>query len=178
MPKCPLPMSPSGGEASREVLQADGRPGHVPRGHARIVKLLEREIFPSLGARPIKEISAPELLKVIRKIAACDAIELARNAIQACSQIFRYAIATGRAERDPAPDLRGALTTRTVVHMKRVSEVELPALMQKIDAYDGDYQTHLALQWRGRSSRRANCGTPSGARSTRKRRNGASRPRR
>ncbi|KWN79039.1 integrase [Burkholderia ubonensis] len=117
------------------------------RHGVRIMKLLEREIFPSLGARPIDEISAPELLEVIRKIEARDAIELSHKAIQACSQIFRYAIATGRAERDPAPDLRGALKTRTVVHMRRVSEAELPELMQKIDAYDGDYQTRLALQF-------------------------------
>ncbi|MCA8104763.1 tyrosine-type recombinase/integrase [Burkholderia sp. AU36459] len=113
----------------------------------RIMKLLERELFPVLGARPIAEITAPELLAVIRKIEARDAIELAHKAIQATSQIFRYAIATGRAERDPAPDLRGALKTRTVVHMKRVSEAELPELMQKISAYDGDFQTRLALQF-------------------------------
>jgi integrase len=117
-------------------------------GHAvRIMKLLERELFPGLGARPIAEIMAPELLAVIRKIESRDAIELAHKAIQATSQIFRYAIATGRAERDPAPDLRGALKTRSVVHMKRVSEAELPELMQKISAYDGDLQTRLALQF-------------------------------
>ncbi|MBR7956108.1 tyrosine-type recombinase/integrase [Burkholderia cenocepacia] len=113
----------------------------------RIMKLLERELFPVLGGRPIAGISAPELLEVIRKIEARDAIELAHKAIQATSQIFRYAIATGRAERDPAPDLRGALKTRTVVHMKRVSEAELPELMQKINAYEGDFQTRLALQF-------------------------------
>lgn len=112
----------------------------------RIMKLLERELFPVLGGRPIAKISAPELLEVIRKIEARDAIELAHKAIQATSQIFRYAIATGRAERDPAPDLRGALKTRTVIHMRRVSEAELPELMQKIDTYEGDYQTRLALQ--------------------------------
>ncbi|RQV17448.1 DUF4102 domain-containing protein [Burkholderia cenocepacia] len=117
-------------------------------GHAvRIMKLLERELFPVLGARPIADISAPELLAVIRKIESRGAIELAHKTIQATSQIFRYAIATGRAERDPAPDLRGALKTRTVVHMKRVSEAELPELMQKIDAYDGDYQTRLAMRF-------------------------------
>ncbi|HDR9100771.1 TPA: tyrosine-type recombinase/integrase [Burkholderia vietnamiensis] len=117
-------------------------------GHAvRIMKLLERELFPGLGARPIADVSAPELLAVIRKIESRGAIELAHKTIQATSQIFRYAIATGRAERDPAPDLRGALKTRSVVHMKRVSEAELPELMQKISAYDGDLQTRLALQF-------------------------------
>jgi integrase len=116
------------------------------RHAVRIMKLLERELFPSLGARPIAQISAPELLAIIRKIESRDALELAHKAIQTTSQIFRYAIATGRAERDPAPDLRGALKTRTVVHMKRVSESELPELMKSIEAYDGDYQMRLALQ--------------------------------
>ncbi|AOJ74037.1 MULTISPECIES: tyrosine-type recombinase/integrase [Burkholderia cepacia complex] len=113
----------------------------------RIMKLLERELFPAIGARPIAEIMAPELLAVIRKIEARDAIELAHKPIQATSQIFRYAIATGRAERDSAPDLRGALKPRFVVHMRRVSEAELPELMRQISAYDGDFQTRLALQF-------------------------------
>ncbi|XVJ95760.1 tyrosine-type recombinase/integrase (plasmid) [Burkholderia vietnamiensis] len=113
----------------------------------RIMKLLERELFPAIGARPIAEIMAPELLAVIRKIEARDAIELAHKTIQATSQIFRYAIATGRAERDSAPDLRGALKPRFVVHMRRVSEAELPELMRQISAYDGDFQTRLALQF-------------------------------
>ncbi|WP_244135387.1 tyrosine-type recombinase/integrase, partial [Burkholderia vietnamiensis] len=101
----------------------------------------------AIGARPIAEIMAPELLAVIRKIEARDAIELAHKTIQATSQIFRYAIATGRAERDSAPDLRGALKPRFVVHMRRVSEAELPELMRQISAYDGDFQTRLALQF-------------------------------
>ncbi|WP_176314547.1 tyrosine-type recombinase/integrase [Burkholderia vietnamiensis] len=113
----------------------------------RIMKLLERELFPAIGARPIAEIMAPELLAVMRKIEARDAIELAHKTIQVTSQIFRYAIATGRAERDSAPDLRGALKPRFVVHMRRVSEAELPELMRQISAYDGDFQTRLALQF-------------------------------
>ncbi|WP_114814603.1 tyrosine-type recombinase/integrase [Paraburkholderia kururiensis] len=116
-------------------------------GHAgKVLKLLERELFPSLGARPVKEVSAPELLAVLRKIESRGALELARKAMQAASQVFRYAIATGRAERDPAPDLRGALRSKPVTHMKRVGEAEVPELMRKIAAYDGDLQTRLALQ--------------------------------
>ncbi|WP_017776659.1 tyrosine-type recombinase/integrase [Paraburkholderia kururiensis] len=116
-------------------------------GHAgKVLKLLERELFPSLGARPVKDVSAPELLAVLRKIESRGALELARKAMQAASQVFRYAIATGRAERDPAPDLRGALRSKPVTHMKRVGETEVPELMRKIAAYDGDLQTRLALQ--------------------------------
>lgn len=116
-------------------------------GHAgKVLKLLERELFPSIGARPVKEVSAPELLAVLRKIESRGALELARKAMQAASQVFRYAIATGRAERDPAPDLRGALRSKPVTHMKRVGEAEVPELMRKIAAYEGDLQTRLALQ--------------------------------
>ncbi|WP_206952376.1 tyrosine-type recombinase/integrase [Trinickia acidisoli] len=116
-------------------------------GHAdKVLKLLEREFFSSLGARPVKDVSAPELLAVLRKIESRGALELARKAMQAASQVFRYAIATGRAERDPVPDLRGALKSRAVTHMKRVGEAEVPELMRKIAAYDGDLQTRLALQ--------------------------------
>lgn len=112
----------------------------------RVLKMIESELFPSLSGRPIREISAPELLAVIRAVEGRGALDISHRCLQTASQIFRYAIATGRADRDPAPDLRGALKTRAVVHMKRISEAELPELMQKIASYDGDLQTRLALQ--------------------------------
>src|SRR3989304_2687595 len=71
---------------------------------------LEPDIFPWLGGRPIAEIAAPELLASLRRIESRGAIETAHRAQQNCSQVFRYAVATGRAERDPTADLRGALT--------------------------------------------------------------------
>lgn len=112
----------------------------------RILVLLEREVFPLIGARPIKEVTAPELLAVVRKVETRNALELARKVVQTASQIFRYAIATSRAERDPAPDLRGALKPRTVQHMQRISEAELPELIRKISNYEGDLQTRMALR--------------------------------
>lgn len=112
----------------------------------RVWKMIENELLAPLGARPIREISAPELLAVMRTIESRDALDISHRCLQTASQIFRYAIATGRADRDPAPDLRGALKTRAVVHMKRIGESELPELMQKIATYDGDLQTRLALQ--------------------------------
>jgi integrase len=83
---------------------------------------------------------------VIRTVESRGAPDISHRRLQTASRIFRYAIATGRADRDPAPDLRGALKTRAVVHMKRIGEAELPELMWKIAAYDGDRQTRLALQ--------------------------------
>ena len=77
-----------------------------------ICKRLQADIFPLLGSKPINEIKAPELLAVLRLIEARGAIDIAHRALQTCGQIFRYAIATGKAERDISADLRGALKTR------------------------------------------------------------------
>ncbi len=79
-------------------------------GHAdKIIRRLERDVFPWMGGRPVGKVTAPELLACLRRIEARGAIETAHRALQNCGQVFRYAIATGRAERDPAADLRGAL---------------------------------------------------------------------
>ncbi|MFM0566928.1 tyrosine-type recombinase/integrase [Paraburkholderia caledonica] len=112
----------------------------------RVMKRMENELFPSLGARPIQQITAPEILAVIRTIEKRDALELSHRALQTAGEVFRFAIATGRAERDPTPDLKGALKTRTVVHMKRVGESEVPELMRRIETYEGDIRTRLALK--------------------------------
>lgn len=120
--------------------------GWTEKHAVRVLKMIENELLAPLGARPIRAITAPELLAVIREVESRDALDISHRCLQTASQIFRYAIDTGRAERDPASDLRGALKTRSVVHMKRVSEAELPELMAKIAGYDGDLQTRLALQ--------------------------------
>jgi len=133
-------------EAIAREWHANKKDAWTTRHAERVLKLLERELFPSIGARPVKDVSAPELLAVIRNVESRGALELARKAMQAASQVFRYAIATGRAERDPAPDLRGALKSRTVVHMRRISAAELPDLLKNIATYDGELQTRLALQ--------------------------------
>lgn len=93
------------------------------------------------------EITAPELLSVLRKIEARGALEMSKKSMQLAGQVFRFGVTTGRAERDPTPDLKGAFKTRKVKHMAPVTEVELPELMRKIAAYDGEFQTRLALQF-------------------------------
>jgi integrase len=112
-----------------------------------VIALIEKELFPALGARPIAEITAPELLAVLRKIESRGAFEMSKKSMQLAGQVFRFGVATGRCERDPTPDLKGALKTRKVKHMARVSEADLPELMRKIAAYDGELQTRLALQF-------------------------------
>lgn len=117
-------------------------------GHTdRIQKLLERDIYPDLGRRYISEIRPSELLAVVRKIEKRGALEVARKALQACGQIFRYAVATDRAERDLSVDLRDALTSRPVTSMARIDESELPELLRKIDTYQGEPETRLALRF-------------------------------
>jgi integrase len=111
-----------------------------------ILARLTKDFFPILGARPIAEIEAPELLDVLRIIERRGALEIASKGLVICGQVFRYAIATGRAKRDVARDLRGALKTREVNHHPKLSENELPEFLHKLNNYDGNVLTRLALQ--------------------------------
>ncbi|MET0156032.1 MAG: integrase arm-type DNA-binding domain-containing protein [Rickettsiales bacterium] len=124
-----------------------GKIGGWTGSHAlKVIKRLEADIFPALGVRPAHQITAPELLAVLRGIEERGALDIAKRALQTCGQIFRYAIATGRAERDIAADLRGALKTRKPVNHARLNAKELPEFLQKLSVYDGDPQTRLALR--------------------------------
>ena len=120
----------------------------VSAGHAaRTLIRLEQDVFPWLGGLPVGEIKAPQLLQTIRRIEARGAIETAHRALQACGQVFRYAIATGRAERDPAPDLRGALKPVLVQHMAAITDPKrVGELLRAIESYKGMPITRAALQ--------------------------------
>ena len=111
-----------------------------------VLTRLERELFPGLGARPIAEIDAPELLDVLRGIERRDALELVSKVRIIAGQVFRYAIATGRAKHDPSRDLRGALKTREVRHYARLSEAELPEFLVKLETFNGELLTRLAIK--------------------------------
>ncbi len=114
-------------------------------GEAMMTRL-EKHVFPKLGDRPIADISAPELLAVLRIVENTGALDLAMRLLQASGQVFRYAIATGRAERNPAVDLRGALKPPVRKHQAYLKADELPEYLQKLEAYDGSLQTKLALK--------------------------------
>lgn len=114
--------------------------------HKAVLTRLENDVFPLLGSRPINQIKAPELLVTVQKIEKRGAIDLAHRAMQTAGEIFRYAIATGRAERDISADLRGALTVRKKINHANLKEDELPEFLQKLDQYHGELQTKLALQ--------------------------------
>jgi integrase len=113
----------------------------------KIIRRLERDIFPWMGARPVAEITAPELLNVLRRIENRGAIETAHRALQNCSQVFRYAIATARAERDPSGDLRGALPPAKGKHFPAITAPkQIGELLRAIDGYRGSLVTKCALR--------------------------------
>ena len=115
--------------------------------HAKaIFTRLEQDVFPFIGVRPIAEIKAPDLLAVLRRIEP-RTLEGAHRVKTACSQIFRYAIATGRAERDPVPDLRGALLPVKNNHMAAPTEPkEVAPLLRSIDGFNGSFVVKCAMQ--------------------------------
>lgn len=138
---------------SETTLEAIAREWHQNNLHtwtskhgSNIIKRLEGDIFPKLGNRPIKDISTPELLSVLRLIEKRDALDLCRTIAQYCQRVFAYAIATGRAEHNPALNLRGALKTRISQHHAHLKADELPEYLRKLEAYDGEIQTKLGLK--------------------------------
>jgi integrase len=104
--------------------------------------------YPDIGARPLGEITPPELLTALRRVEGRGLYESARRLRAICGSVFRYAVATGRAERDPAADLRGALTVQKTKHHAAIVEpAKIGALLRAIDGYDGRHPaTRLALQ--------------------------------
>ncbi|MHB1926157.1 MAG: tyrosine-type recombinase/integrase [Leptospirillum sp.] len=122
-------------------------PTWTPSHGERILRRLERDIFPWIGKRPIAEVKAPELLTVLRRIEERGAVETAHRASQNCGQVFRYAVATGRAERDPTGDLRGAIPPTKQTHHASITDPrEIGALLRAIDAYEGGLIVRCALR--------------------------------
>ncbi len=125
---------------------AQQSPSWVEGHSSKIMARLERDIFPWIGARPIAEVTAPEILKALRRIESRGTIETAHRVLQNCGQIFRYAVATGRAERDPTPDLRGALAPVKEAHHAAITEpAAIGGLLRAIDIYRGAPVTKSAL---------------------------------
>lgn len=117
-------------------------------GHAlKIMRSLERNVFPYIGTHPIAKIKAPELLAVLRRVESRGAIETARRVRTICGQVFRYAVATGRAERDTAADLRGALPAAKETHLAAITDpAKVGGLLRAIDGYQGSFIVQCALR--------------------------------
>ncbi|WP_296596632.1 integrase arm-type DNA-binding domain-containing protein [Phenylobacterium sp.] len=113
----------------------------------RLRSRLDADLLPELGARPIASIEPIEVLDVIRKVEKRDAVEMAKRIMQMASAIFRYGVATSRCPRDPTFDLRGALKpAKEVKSRSALAASELPDFLHRLDAYEGDELTRLALE--------------------------------
>ena len=131
---------------AEELLDKMRREGRAGTTLVKTRWLLEYS-FAAFGDRPIAKVSAPELLAVLRKIEARGNYETARRLRSTCGMVFRYAIATGRAERDPSADLRGALTTPKVKHRAAIIDPDgIGALLRAIHGYDGQQTVRAALR--------------------------------
>lgn len=141
-------------ERSTNSFELVAREWHARRsktwaeGHAtRILRRLEADIFPWIGKRPIAEVTSPELLAALRRVESRGALETAHRELRTCGQVFRYAVATGRAERDPSHDLRGALPPYRSKHLAAVTEPDQVAgLLRAIDGYQGTPAVNAALK--------------------------------
>ena len=113
----------------------------------KIIQRLEKDVFPWLGGKPIAEITAPELLTVLRRIENRGALDTAHRARQNCGQVFRYAVATGRCERDPSGDLRGALAPAKHKHFAAITDpLAVGELLRAIDGFQGTFIVQCALK--------------------------------
>jgi integrase len=113
----------------------------------RTQRLLKNDLYPPLGNRPISQITAPELLMALRKVEARGAVDMAHRAKQTAGQVFRYAVATGRAERDPSSDLRGALKSKAKKHYAAITDpAQVGKLLVAIDDFQGTPIVKAALQ--------------------------------
>ncbi|QGY27436.1 tyrosine-type recombinase/integrase [Pantoea cypripedii] len=111
-----------------------------------IIKTFEQDVFPYIGNRPISEIKPLELLEVLRRIEKRGALEKTRKVRQRCGEVFRYAIITGRAEYNPAPDLSIALAVPKQKNHPFLSAEELPFFVRDLEAYTGSIITKNATK--------------------------------
>jgi len=111
------------------------------------LRRFELDIFPYIGDRPIDKIEPPDLLACLRRIESRGAHEMAAKLRRLAGQVFRYGIACGFCSRDPAADLRDALTPYREQHLAAVKPEELPDLMRQIDGLKSKPVTRLGLQF-------------------------------
>lgn len=114
----------------------------------RLTRRFEKDVFPYIGKKPVSQIDAPELLRVIRRIESRGALDTAHRALQNCGQVFRYAVATGRATQDPSGALSGALPPVRKKHHASITDTKkIGGLLRAIDGYEGQFVTRCALQF-------------------------------
>jgi len=122
-------------------------PGWEASSAKRVLRRFDRDVFPWIGKRPIADLRAPELLTMLRRIESRGAVETAHRVKHSCGQVFRYAVATGRTDRDPTGDLRGALPpTKPKHHASIVDPKGVGQLLRALDSYEGHFVTKCALR--------------------------------
>jgi integrase len=113
-----------------------------------ILKRLENDVFPWIGGRPVCDLTPPELLTTIRRIENRGAVETAHRVLSICGQVFRYAVATGRAQWDVAATLRGALSPTKGKHLAAMTKPkQIAELLRLIDGYQGTLTVRCALRF-------------------------------
>ena len=140
--------------ADADSLEAIAREWHgkhkdkwTPDYGAEILRRLEMNVFPWIGARAITSLNAPDILAVLRRIEARGAVDLAHRQHQVCGQVFRYAVATGRATMDPTPALRGAIPPASKVHLASIKEpARVGELLRALHGYSGGPVVASALK--------------------------------
>ncbi|MFC1681636.1 tyrosine-type recombinase/integrase [Pseudomonadota bacterium] len=113
----------------------------------KVIGRLEKNVFPWLGGTPVAQINSPQLLGVIRRIEERGKLETAHRVLRICGQIFRYAVATGRTDRDPSGDLRGALPPVKTQHLAAVTEpAKVAEVLRAIEGYQGTLVVYCAMR--------------------------------
>jgi integrase len=142
------------GDQAANTFEVIAREWHSKFAHTWVashaqhkLERLEKNVFPWIGARPIKEITAPDVLAVLRRLESRGTLDTAHRVRFECGQIFRYAVATGRAERDPSADLKGALPpVKNGHHAAPTDPKKVAPLLRAIDGFQGSFVVKCALQ--------------------------------
>jgi integrase len=114
----------------------------------RVLSRMEKDLFPWLGNRPIAELTPLEVLTCVQRIEKRGAVETAHRALQNCGQVLRFAVATGRAERDITVDLKGALPPVREKHLAAITDPErVGELLRAIDSFQGSFTVQCALRF-------------------------------
>jgi len=134
-------------EAVAREWFARHRPNWAESHSSRLISHLERDIFPWIGGKPVAGVTPSQLLEVARRVEQRGALETAHRVLQNCGQVFRYAVATGRAKYDPTPVLRGALPPVKGGHFAALTDPgEIGPFLRVLDGYEGSLIVRCALR--------------------------------
>lgn len=123
-------------------------PDKTARHADYVLRRLEADVFPAIGARAVTSIEAPDLVAMLKTIEARGAMDIAKRAHETTAQIFRYALAHGKSRRNPAVDFKPGdfLKSHKPENYARIDAAELPQLLRKMEAYQGTPTTRLAMK--------------------------------